>query len=57
MKRLLIIIAVLIFAAPAMAQTWHTANQVTLAWDAVTTLSSGDPVPSQGHTAVLLGIR
>ena len=35
MKRLLIILAILIFAAPAMAQTWYTANQVTLAWDAV----------------------
>jgi len=35
MKRLLIILAILIFAAPAMAQTWYTANQVTLAWDSV----------------------
>ena len=35
MKRLLIILAILIFASPAMAQTWYTANQVTLAWDAV----------------------
>ena len=36
MKRLLLItLAILIFAAPAMAQTWYTANQVTLAWDAV----------------------
>jgi hypothetical protein len=35
MKRILIIIAILILAAPAMAQTWYTANQVTLAWDAV----------------------
>ena len=35
MKRLIIILAILILAAPAMAQTWYTANQVTLAWDAV----------------------
>ena len=35
MKRLLIILAILTFAAPAIAQTWYTANQVTLAWDAV----------------------
>jgi len=36
MKRLLLItLAILIFAAPAMAQTWYTANQVTFAWDAV----------------------
>ena len=27
-------------------QTWHTANQATVAWDAVTTLSNGDPVPA-----------
>jgi len=33
MKRLLIILVILIFASPAMAQTWYTANQVTLAWD------------------------
>jgi len=35
MKKLFLILAILIFAAPAMAQTWYTANQVTLAWDAV----------------------
>ena len=35
MKRLIIILAILMFAAPALAQTWYTANQVTLAWDAV----------------------
>ena len=35
MKRLIIILAIIIFAAPAIAQTWYTANQVTLAWDAV----------------------
>jgi len=37
MKRLFFILLILIFAAPAIvhAQTWYTANQVTLAWDAV----------------------
>jgi hypothetical protein len=37
MKRFIIILSILILAAPAMvnAQTWYTANQVTLAWDAV----------------------
>lgn len=35
MQRILIALAVLIFAAPAMAQTWYTANQVTFAWDQV----------------------
>jgi hypothetical protein len=29
------------------AQTWHTTDQVTLAWDAPTSLSNGDPVPSE----------
>lgn len=27
------------------AQTWHTANQTTVGWDAVTTLDNGDPMP------------
>ena len=35
MKKLFLILAILVFAVPAMAQTWHTANQVTVAWDAV----------------------
>ena len=35
MKKLLIIIVVLCMAGVANAQTWYTANQVTLAWDAV----------------------
>lgn len=35
MKRFILILAIMIFASPAMAQTWYTANQVTLAWDAV----------------------
>jgi hypothetical protein len=46
MKRLFIILAVLIFAAPAMAQTWHNANQGTFAWDAVTTLAGGATIPT-----------
>ena len=40
MKRLIAIIALTIIAVPALAaigaaQTWHTANQVTVGWDAV----------------------
>lgn len=35
MKKTLIVLAVLFFAGAAFGQTWHTANQVTLAWDAV----------------------
>jgi len=30
----------------AYAVTWHTANQSTIAWDAVNTLSSGEPIPA-----------
>jgi hypothetical protein len=35
MKRLLIILAILILASPAMTQTWYPANKVTFAWNAV----------------------
>jgi hypothetical protein len=47
MKRMFLILVVLVFAAPAMAQTWYTANQVTLAWDAVAmpTCSAGTAAP------------
>jgi hypothetical protein len=48
MKRKVLVLTVLAFllmAGMAFAQTWHTANQTTFAWDAVTTLSNGDPVP------------
>ena len=34
------------FSGVAYGQTWHTANQVTVAWDAVTTLSNGGPIPA-----------
>lgn len=34
---------------PAMAITWHTANQSTVAWDAVTTDVDGDPIPAGSH--------
>jgi hypothetical protein len=35
MKKLFIIISLLLISSVASAQTWYTANQVTLAWDAV----------------------
>jgi hypothetical protein len=38
---------ILIFAAPCFAQTWHTANQVTLAWDAVAPIAAGDTIKYQ----------
>ena len=46
MKKLLITIAILLCATVASAQTWHTANQGTFAWDAVTQLSDGTNVPA-----------
>ena len=42
MKKLLLIIAVLTMAGVANAQTWYTANQVTLAWDAVPKVATTD---------------
>jgi hypothetical protein len=50
MKKLLIILAILIFAAPAMAQTWVTANQATLAWDAVAKIATTDTIKYQTYT-------
>ena len=40
----LMIVAIVFFAGIALAQTWHTANQATVAWDAVL-LDNGDPIP------------
>lgn len=37
------------YMAKAYAQTWHTTNQVTVAWDAVTTLEGGGAIPA-GNT-------
>jgi hypothetical protein len=42
MKRLIIILAILIFASPAMAQTWYTADQVTIGWNAFAKLQTTD---------------
>jgi hypothetical protein len=51
MKRFFIILAILIFASPTMAQTWYTANQVTLAWDAVPkVLTTDQPNKYQVYT-------
>ncbi|MGB2828564.1 MAG: hypothetical protein WBC50_10290 [Dehalococcoidales bacterium] len=47
MKTFLVIIGILFFfSGIAYGQTWYTANQVTVQWDAVTELSNGDPVPA-----------
>jgi hypothetical protein len=39
-----LVVAILFVAGIALAQTWHTANQATVAWDAVL-LDNGDPIP------------
>lgn len=48
MKRFLIVLFLifsLVIGGIALAQTWHTANQATVEWDAVTTIDNGDPLP------------
>lgn len=40
-----IILLIVLFPFFLSAQTWHTANQQTVAWDAVTTTVDGDPIP------------
>ena len=39
-------LAVVLTTALAQAQTWYPANQATVAWDAVTQLSDGTPIPA-----------
>ena len=40
------IIGIIFCASLGFAQTWYMANQSTVAWDNVSTLSGGDPVPA-----------
>ena len=42
MKKLVLIAALVLIASPVFGQAWHTANQASLAWDAVTTNTAGD---------------
>lgn len=42
---LFVVLFLVLLAGVALAQTWHTANQATVAWDAVTTIDNGDPLP------------
>lgn len=48
MKKRWIMVAVLVLLMTgiAFAQTWHTTNQATVEWDAVTTIDNGDPLPA-----------
>jgi hypothetical protein len=51
MKKILMIAAILILTALSThAQTWHTANQVTVAWDAVAPTASGDTIRYQVYS-------
>ena len=43
MKKL-IVLAIMLFASVAIAQTWHTANQVTFSWDAVAPILPTDTI-------------
>lgn len=46
LKLLRLLVVVLLMPAELVAQTWYPANQKTIAWDAVTTMTSGGTVPS-----------
>ena len=41
---LAVVLSVLLIVNVAIAATWHTANQQTVAWDAVTTKTDGSPL-------------
>ena len=40
------ILSLMAFSMESNATTWKVANQVTVAWDAVTTLTDGTPIPA-----------
>ena len=43
---LAMVLAVLVGVSPLFADvTWKNTNQITIAWDAVTTLNNGNPIP------------
>ena len=55
MKKLLIILLILFFAVPAMAEIpFYNANQVTLGWNEVTTDVDGDAVPGISYKVYLV---
>jgi len=47
LKTLLITLSIVLLAISANAQTWHTANQVTLAWSAVAPIQPTDVITYQ----------
>ena len=42
----ILILAVCFLAGGAQAQIWYPANQATVAWDPVTTIDNGSPLPA-----------
>ena len=59
MKKLLIIAAILsailLIAMPSAAQTWHPANQATLAWDPVARIEPTDAIQYQVYSMPAAG--
>ena len=53
-KKLALVFALLLLLAPvvALAQTWYTANQATVAWDPVAPIATGDVIKYQVYTKV-----
>ena len=53
-KKLALMVLVLFVLAPmvALAQTWYTANQATVAWDPVPPVATGDTIKYQVYTRV-----
>jgi len=54
MKKVFVMVfgLVFLFAGIASAQTWFTANQVTVAWDAVAKIAATDTIKYQVYTRV-----
>jgi len=47
MKKLILMVLAMVFVASiSFSQVWYPANQKTIAWDAVTTLDDGSPIPT-----------
>lgn len=49
MIKILLMLIVLLFPVQGLSQTWYPTNQVTVAWDTVTTVDDGGPIP-QGQS-------
>jgi len=45
--RVIVVMAIMMLSAIALAQTWHTANQITFAWDPVEKIVATDTIKYQ----------